>query len=852
MLQLSMAREGIISNEAKIVAEDKGFLPGEIRDPAVSGRAVIPKGINHDSVAKGIGKGLRTKANANTKHRSLLTAAGIGILVILLSLTTTASVFAADAVVDEPDTTESDLPVFIHQDIVVTASRYDDEVHLSHTNLPTTDIRRRQSAADIPMLLQDIPGVYSYSDAGNGIGYTYLRIRGFDQRRVAVLVNGIPLNDPEDHQVYWVNLPDLASSLEDVQVQRGITNSVGGVTAIGGSVNLVTSLLGDKPAGRATVEVGTYDTHRRMISYTTGDLGQGLSTGLRLSQLSSDGYRDRSGSDQWAVFWSGQWRGGAHLVQANFYTGHELSHHAWDPVPEAVLAGDRTHNPEQYWNAVDDFRQPHYELHWEWDLAPGLLLRNSAYFIQGEGFYENYKSDRTAADFSLDHYFPWDGSSGFEADTETDLVRTKWVGKDQVGWVPSLMWEHSGGRLVVGGDWYTFHSDHRGDVPMAGPDAGGAMLPPGTVDSSLKYYDYTGDKDAWSVYVNERWEVLPGLTLLADLQLQHREYAFMQNPSGNFTGALRNAYTVDYDFFNPKAGLFWQTPWHPAGGDLGLYGHVGVTHREPADSDHWGVWAGPDDLGQTPLFATAVPVTNGAGGVQYVQWSNPQIDEEKVTNWEVGLAWRARDLSLTVNGYYMDFENEIVPTGFWDNDNSRTARTNADRTVHKGLELGLRWRVARDHSLAVAASHSSNEYDDFVFELRDPVTGDLVYREDNSGNPIALFPDVLLSATWTGRFGPLSSDLRLRHVGEQYLDNSGLPERTIEASTLVDLSLFLDLGRAGLSALGGMEVYLRVLNLLDEEYETYGYYDPWGGDGYQRYYTPGAQRHFFLGVNYDF
>jgi iron complex outermembrane receptor protein len=782
-------------------------------------------------------------------RRSLVTAAGISVLILVLSLTAAASA-ATDAA--PADTTATDLPVFTDVGITVTASRYDDEVHLSHTNLPTSDIRRIQSASDLPMLLQDIPGVYSYSDAGNGIGYTYLKIRGFDQRRVAVLVNGIPLNDPEDHQVYWVDLPDLASSVDDIQVQRGITNGVGGVTAIGGSVNLVADVLSDAPAGRATVEAGSYGTNRRMISYSTGDLGRGLSTGLRLSQLSSDGYRDRSGSDQWAVFWSGQWRGGAHLVQANFYTGHELSHHAWDPAPEAVLATDRTHNPEQYWNAVDDFRQPHYELHWEWDLGPSLLLRNSAYVIHGEGFYENWKDGRTAADFSLDHYFPRDGSGGFEADTETDLVRAKWVRKDQVGWAPSLMWEHAGGRLVVGGDWYTFHSNHWGDVLATGPDAGGDVLGPGDLGDGLKYHDYTGDKDAWSIYANERWEVLPGLTLLADLQLQHRRYDFMQNEVGNFTGDLRNAYTVEYDFFNPKGGLFWQTPLRPAGGELGVYGHVGVTHREPADTDYWGVWAGPDDLGQTPLFASSTPVTDGAGDVQYVQWSDAQIDEEKVTNWEGGLAWRARDVSLTVNGYWMDFENEIVPTGYWDDDNGRTARTNADKTVHRGVELGLRWRLARDHRLAVAASRSWNEYDDFVFELRDPDTGDVAYREDNSGNPIALFPDMLLSATWTSRLGPLSGDLRLRHVGRQHLDNSGRDDRVIDASTLVDLSLFLDLGRAGLRALDGMEAYVRVLNLFDEEYETYGYYDPWGGEGYQRYYTPGAPRHFLAGVNYDF
>jgi len=753
------------------------------------------------------------------------------------------------AAAQSPAPADTTKPVYQEEEVVVTASRYGTDVHLSHTNMPKVEVRRRQSAVDIPMMLSDIPGVYSYSDAGNGIGYTYMKIRGFDMRRVGVLVNGIPLNDPEDHNVYWVNLPDLASSLEDVQVQRGITNGVGGVTAIGGSVNLVTDMLGDHPEGRATIEAGSYGTNRRMLSYKTGDLGQGFSTGLRLSQLESDGYRDRSGSEQWAVFWSGQWKNDKHLIQTNFYTGKELTQHAWDPAPEAELAKDRRYNPEKYWNAVDDFRQPHYELHWEWDLADNLLLKNSLYTIHGEGFYENYKGDRDAHDFSLDYYFPYgsddDGAWGFTDSTSTDLVRTKWVRKDQTGWAPSLMWEHKGGRMVVGGDYYTFHSNHWGDVLMAGPDEGSNMLSPFDIPGGVKYHDFTGDKDAWSAYVNERWQFLPGLTLMADLQFQHRQYDFMQNEVGNFTGDQRNAYSVDYDFFNPKGGLFWDIPGKVIGGNLGLYGHVGVTQREPADSDYWGVWAGPDDLGQTPLFRTSETVYAANGSVDHVKWSDSVIEPEKVINYEGGLSYRANALSFTLNGYYMDFENEIVDSGLWDGDNNRAARTNADQTIHKGLELGLRWWVAHDHNLAMALSRSWNTYEKFVFEL----DGDTV---DNSGNPIAGFPEALASATWTSRFGAFSGDLRYRYLGKQYLDNSGDEFRTIDGSNQVDLSLFLDIGRAGLRALDGMEAYVRVLNLFNEEFETAGYYDPWGSEGYQRHYTPGAPRHFLAGVNYDF
>ncbi|HOX24636.1 MAG TPA: TonB-dependent receptor [Candidatus Krumholzibacteria bacterium] len=764
----------------------------------------------------------------------LLTVAAAGFLV--LTAAGTAAVSAQEAA---PDTTA--VPVYQADEVVVTASRYRSDVHLSHTNLPQVEIRRRQSAQDLPLLLQDIPGVFAYSDAGNGIGYTYLKIRGFDQRRVGVLVNGIPLNDPEDHQVYWVDLPDLASSLQDVQVQRGVSNGVGGVTAIGGTINLVTDVLGEEPEGRATLEAGSWGTSRRVVRYQTGELGRGLSTGLRLSQLASDGYRARSGSEQWAVFWSGRWRHGHHRLQANVYTGHELTHHAWDPAPASVLAVDRRFNPETYWNAVDDFRQPHYELHWEFDLAPDLLLRNSVYTIHGEGFYENFRGDRDAASFSLDAYRP----DLYQPGDEVDLVRTKSVRKDQTGWVPSLQWSHPGGRLVAGGDAYRFHSDHWGDVLSAGAGTGGEALTPDQIPGGLKYYAYTGDKDAWSLYLNERWEFVPGLTLLADLQYQHREYDFLQADVGNFSGAARSAYSVAHDFLNPKGGLFWQTPWRVAGSEIGLYGHAGVTHREPADSDYWDAWGGPDELGRAPLFAHGEVVRDGEGAPLYVEWSGPLLDEEKVVNWEGGVAVRAQDLSVTVNGYWMDFTNEIVPTGVYDPDRGYL-RANAQKALHRGVELGLRWRPHPDHQLSVGASRSWNEYDSFSYATSDTT------RDDFSGNPIALFPDILMSAAWTSEVGAATCGLRLRHVGRQYLDNTGDEGRTIDGSTVVDLSVSLDLGRAGAHALAGLDAHLRILNLLDEAYETAGYHDPWYDSDGENMYIPGAPRSFLAGVDYDF
>lgn len=726
-------------------------------------------------------------------------------------------------------------PVFTEEGIVVTASRYGSDVHLSHSDLAGGDLRRLQGAQDLPMLLQDIPGIFAYSDAGNGIGYTYLKIRGFDQRRVGVLINGVPQNDPEDHQVYWVNFPDLASSLQDVQVQRGVTNSVGGVAAIGGTVNLVTELLTDRPGGRAAVEFGSFGTARRMLSYQTGELGQGFATGLRLSQQRSDGYRERAGSDQWSIFWTGRWRNPAHQIQANVMTGHELTQHAWDPAPASVLAINRRHNPETYWHAVDDFRQPQHQLHWQWDLTSGLQLRQSFFHIHGEGFYENFRGGRRAEAFGLDAAFP----QLYDAADRVDLVRSKWVRKDQTGWAPSLRWEHAGGRVLIGGDGYLFDSSHWGEVLLAGPGSGQAALRPQDIPDGLKYYAYSGHKRAWSAYLNERWECAPGLTLLADLQYQHRHYEFEHAAAGNFTGADRHAFTVAHDFFNPKGGLYWQTPWILAGGELGLYGHVGVTRREPADSDYWGAWTGPDDLGVRPLFRDGRPVVDAQGDTLYTRWQGAQIAPEKILNYEAGCAWRGRELSLTLNGYWMDFRNEIVPTGAWDPERG-TLRTNAEQTVHRGLELGLRWQPHRDHRLALAASRSWNKYETFVFAAPD---GSL---EDHSGRPIALFPEALLSATWSSRLGVFTADLRWRHLGRQHLDNTGRAERTIDPADVVDVSFAFDCARAIAAALTGLEARLRVLNLFDEQYETTGYYDG------QNYYIPGAPRSFLAGLNYTF
>ncbi len=715
-------------------------------------------------------------------------------------------------------------------DITVTASRYDQQHAVNVTNLTAEDLARREPDLELPLLLQGVPGVFSYSDAGSGLGYTYLKIRGFDQRRVGVLFGGIPYNDPEDHQVWWVDIPDLASSVQDIQVQRGVTNSIGGMTAIGGTVNIVGAGLADREGGMFSLNTGSEGFQRQMVSYETGRLGQsGLKSSLRLSRQQSDGWRDRAGHEGWAVFWSGQYDTENTETRVNIYTGHELTHHAWDAVPESVLRENRRANMETYHNAVDDFAQPHYEMHHTWWLSDSVELVNRLYVIHGEGFYENFKEDASAHEYSLDTL------AGVAPDAELDLIRRKWVRKDHVGWVPHLAWTHGRGRLLVGGDWYTFHSDHWGDVLWADGFA------PGDFNDEFRYHRYTGDKDAYSLYASERLDLGGGLVATGDLHFQHKTYAFRQHETKNFAGDQLNAYEVDWDFFNPKAALNWQAPGRPLGGALQLYGTVGINHREPTDGELFDTWSSGSDLGAQPLFGSSRPVYAADGvTVQYVQWSDPLVKEEKVVDWEAGLGWQSGRVSLTLGAYWMDFTNEIVPYGGVNEDGS-SIRGNAGATLHRGLELGVRVKAAARHDLQLAASRSWDEFDTFIFHDWDGA----VY--DYSGNPIAGFPEHLLMAAWDGRWGyGLSTRLRLNGAGRQYLDNSGEADRTIDAWSTVDLSLWLDLAGAGWRAMDGATAFLHVRNVGDIEYETWGY---WYGENWL---TPAAGRTWVTGLDYRF
>ncbi len=715
-------------------------------------------------------------------------------------------------------------PVFLSgEEVVLTAGRArEGETPSSFTNVSGARLRENYWAQDIPPLLEELPGLYAYSETGMGVGYTHLKIRGFDETRIGVTINGIPLNDPEDGNVYWVDMPDLAASLQDVQVQRGIGYSNYGTGGFGGTLNLLTTTPSlSKPSLRAGLGAGSFNTRKASLSYTSGLVENTYGFYGRFSRVQTAGYRDRSQAELWSYFLSAARYGERSLLRLNVFGGPELTHAAWDASAESDIEKNRRDNPITYENTIDNFNQPHYELHHQFDLTPNLNVTNSLFYIRGEGYYEQLKENKKLADFG---YQPFTRD-----DTEierTDFVNRKWVKKDHLGWVSRVNLEHDSGTLQAGWDAQWFESDHYGYVLW------GRNLPP-DAEARHRYYRYQGGVRQGGAFLHEVYRPSDRWRFIGDLELRLRSYRFEQLPVANFQGDEVNRFTVDYAFFNPKFGATCRVS-----DELSLFASAGLSHRAPTDDEYWDVWDGPDNLGVDPLFNRADTVRSG-GSVVRVEWSDPRVEPERLVDIELGGSWGRGPLRVKANGYWMDFRNEIIPAGGVRDGSPVT--DNADRSVHRGIELEAHYRPNHGFFTWGTLTLSDDRLQDFVIHEYDSDWN--VVEIDLSGNRIALFPSLMTVAGAGYRSRHLSGWVDARHVGKQYLDNTEDESRMVDPFTLVGLTLTFhpQVERV----LPGWELSLRVNNLFDTEYETSGWYDAWAGENF---YFVGAERSFFLSL----
>jgi iron complex outermembrane receptor protein len=739
--------------------------------------------------------------------------------------------------------------IFEGQSIEVTATRaVEGQTPVSFSNLSREELSEKYTASDIPMMLDDLPGIYSYSLSGDNLGYSFMKVRGFDQTRVGVMLNEIPLNDPEDQQVYWVDHPDLSESVEDVQIQRGVGSSIYGTSTFGGSVNINTKNYSSERIIRVAMGGGSYNTFKLLAEYKSGLIGNSYGFYGRISRIVSDGFRKYSSSELLSYFLGFERYDQNMVTRLNFINGNEITHPDWYGIPEDILRNDRRWKLETYKNAVDDFTQPIVQLINDWQISNRLNFINTLYVVHGEGYYENLKYKETLTDFGMNYYettdpnlFGADSLSYYQTigDTtlyrtasgnyiiqNTDLTRQKFVNKNQYGWIGKVTYRGDEGLVTVGSSLYYFKSNHHGQVLWANNI-------PYIYDPERQYYKYNGEKKSISLYANYLYDLYDDTKLLANFLYENKTYTFKQQETALFRGDLLNQFDVDYIFLSPRMGLNYS--FSP---DLSVYGNLSYSQRDPSDNEHWDSWTGPDNLGVAPLFNTSDTIRS-EGEIQYVKWRDPMVNPESVVDYELGVTYNISTLILKANIYYMDFSNEIVPLGFRNND-GQPVKGNADKTVHSGIEISAMYAPSNFLKIDGNFAWSQNYYQKFFEQNFDGSTTDL------SGNSIAGFPNMIGNLRLSGYWENFRTSLFLKYVGKQYLDNTQNENRVIDPWTRVDFTMDYRLKK--LTFFPEIRFLFKVFNLLDGVYETAGYFDSWSGTAW---FYPAASRHYYFSIGFS-
>ncbi len=694
--------------------------------------------------------------------------------------------------------------LFPGQEITITATRaVARETPATFSNLGEKDLQDRFHTQGIPTMLSELPSATTYSEAGNNVGYTYLTLRGFDQRRVSVMINGVPQNDPEDHNVYWVNFPDLASSLEDIQVQRGAGSAFYGPAAIGGSVNLVTDSFDPDPKLTITSGYGSYDTRKLGITLNSGLLSNSWALNAHLGKTQTDGYRHGA----WADFLS-YFLGGAHYTEnvttrfhiygsinrdhLNFYGTTRTQTIAGQTVNALRDRELRRINPISGDEEIEDFHQPHYEILHEWAISPDATLHNTFFYVQGGGYFD---FDGSWADTT---YYRLTSENGFTAmgNPGQSVIRA-FVNNRHGGWLPRLNFRTRKTETEIGLEARYHQSIHWGKIRWA------ENLPP-ELDPEFRYYDYKGAKWILSAYGTHYQRFADRWNLMTSIQVAHKRYRLFDEA---FVG---NDFSVPFTFINPKAGLNFN-----ATDRLNAYFSLSRTSREPRLVNFYD--AASSSYGVLPEFET------GPGGL--IDFSKPLTKPERLNNLETGAAYTGRRARGSINLFWMDFEDEIVKNGQLDQF-GQPVTGNAESTLHKGIELSGALRPSETLVLQGNISLSRNTFQNYtVYDKGTPVSYD--------GNRIAGFPDLLGNLRATFEQGGLRASLALQYVGPQYTDNSqdsrndptlrqspGYDALKVDAYTAVNLGFAYDLSR--FTGATRFEIRLDINNLFDRLYETHG------------------------------
>ncbi|MEQ9091539.1 MAG: TonB-dependent receptor [Balneola sp.] len=709
----------------------------------------------------------------------------------------------------QPDIQVLLLPdTYVSDEVLVEATRVDESIPVTFSNLDKEEIQKRNLGQDVPYLLNLTPSTVVTSDAGAGIGYTGIRIRGVDPARINVTINGIPVNDAESHSVFWVNLPDIASSIDNIQVQRGVGTSTNGAAAFGGSINLQTSSNSLDPYAEINTGIGSFNTQKANIQLGSGLMKNGWSFEGRLSQITSDGFIDRASSDLNSFYLSGSKRGKRSLLKADIFSGDEITYQAWYGVEESVLeGGNRTFNEagmeksgSPYQNQVDDYGQDYYQLHYSYNLQDNWSLNTSLHYTKGAGYYEEYKAGEDLADYGITPANPGDP-------TESDLIRRRWLDNDFYGMVFSTKYTHSvSWNLTFGGGLNKYDGDHFGEVIWA--------RFAGNSEFEDRYYDNNAIKTDGNIYGKAQYFLNENLSSYLDLQVRTISYEFdgidIQN---NTVVDIRD--TDNLTFFNPKFGLSYTV-----NDENRLFASFGIASKEPTRDEY----------------------------VESSAASRP--DPETLYNVETGYRGDFGRFFVGAYGYAMLYKDQLVVTGQI-NDVGGVVRENVPNSSRLGIELEGGISITSNFSWAANATFSKNKIENYTEFIDDYDNGGQVER-NFSDTDIALSPSIIANSILGFSENGLTTELTTKYVSKQYLDNTQNDARSIDPYLVNDLRI--SYAFTNLNFAKGITANLMINNLLDEKYETNGYTYGYVFGGEQRfnYYYPQAGRNFLLQVKWEF
>lgn len=715
------------------------------------------------------------------------------------------------------------------EDVIVTAGRGQKGITPGAlSNIDRTTLDLIYTGQDVPHILEEVPSVSIFNWSGGDIGAAEIRIRGFDQKRISAAVNGVPINDPEDHNIYWQDTPDFVSNTFDIQVERGVSNYSAGPAGVGGGINLITSDAVSEPEFKLTYQGGTFNTARRAIAYRSGIVDDKYNFTGRFSKVTTDGYRDHTAADMWSYFLAATRLDANMITRFQVYGGEEEMEAYWWGIDKNMLETNRKYNYSakymdyngsiNYHGERDFFQQPHYMLHNQWQINPNLELDQSLFYIKGDGFYEEWKSDREFSEYNLTPFTRyWDFDDDGIIDSlkiidSTDLIRRKTVSKHHYGWIPELKWQYNPElNINLGLELRSFRSTHYGKVMWARNLSEG-------IDPQHEWYRWKGKKSYLGGFANLQYELDQKTSLTGGLQIRQLMYNVDQDSLGAFDGI---EYEVDYMFLNPRLGIT-----HQINNEMSAYLSVATASREPIDDQIYD----PDNPVDVPKLS---------------KFGKTEIDPEQMVDVELGISQNLESLSFNYNIYGMFFRNEIISTGF-SSDLDKEIFMNVPTSRHIGVELDVSHNgLIPGLSLSGNLSLGSATLGDYSIEYTSVNENWISTTEtvNLKGNKLARFPDLIFNGRAIYKYEFITGSLHVQHISEQFMDNRGDYQAKLDAYTLLNVTLIAKLPVQGV---GQIDLELRIMNLLDLEYEPFGIVDVEYGTPY---YVPAAGRRFMAGIN---